>query len=76
MQALGQQLGLVVEDLVERRLGHADRDLRIVDEHGVIPADPQTLAVLDAAAGRQLEGGAGRSGHAVGAVIAGRSSGA
>jgi hypothetical protein len=36
MQVLGQQFGLVIEDVVEGRLGHAHGHLRIVNEHRVI----------------------------------------
>jgi hypothetical protein len=36
MQVLGQQLGLVIEDGVEGRLGHAHGHLRIIGEHRVI----------------------------------------
>jgi hypothetical protein len=36
MQVLGQQFGLVIEDVVEGRLGHAHGHLGIIDEHRVI----------------------------------------
>jgi hypothetical protein len=55
MEMLAQQFRFVVPDLVNRWLGHAESDLRVVDEHRVVPVHAQFLPLLNTAARDQLQ---------------------
>ena len=55
MKVFGQGLRLAVEDFVQFGLAHANRNLGRVDDHGMIPAHQEFLAVMDAAVGKDAE---------------------
>ena len=55
MQALDKGFGRTIEDFIQFRFAHADRYLRGVDDHRVVPAYQQLLAVVNAAAGKDTQ---------------------